>query len=344
MGLNPNIIRERIDLIFASNSLQNYITETGIIPSHKTCSDHGIPFLKIEGYGIPTRGPGVWKFKNSLLSEPDFIAEMKENIPKWCFEAENDLTENIGSQWGFIQNKIGEFSRSFGAKLKRAKNLLKANIEKEMDFISQNLNDLNKLRFQNLKHKLNEIIEQEVKGSILRSLCTDYENGEKCSKYFFSLEKSRSKQKTITRLKCGDGSLISDQQAILEECRLFYQNLYSKNIQVDPSNFSFFYENDTIPKLSETQKQTCDDELIEAEVFQTLKSFNKNKSPGLDGITAEFFICFWEEIKAKLLQVYHDSFNQGILPKSLRTGVIVLLEKKLRDVQQRAKGNMFLQV
>ena len=105
--LNPNIIRERIDLIFASNSLQNYITETGIIPSHKTCSDHGIPFLKIEGYGIPTRGPGVWKINNSLLSEPDFIAEMKENIPKWCFEAENDLTENIGSKWGFIKHKIG---------------------------------------------------------------------------------------------------------------------------------------------------------------------------------------------------------------------------------------------
>ena len=110
------------------------------------------------------------------------MAEMKENIPKWCLEAENDLSENIGSQWGFIKHKIGEFSRSFGAKLKRAKNLLKANIEKEMDFISQNLNDSNKLRFQNLKHKLNEIIEQEVKGSILRSLCTEYANWEKCSK------------------------------------------------------------------------------------------------------------------------------------------------------------------
>ena len=93
---------------------------------------------------------------------------MKENIPKWCSEAENDLHDNIGSQWGFIKHKIGEFSRHYGAKLKKAKNILKNNIEKEMDQISQNLNESNKILFQ-----LDEIIGQEVKGLILRSLCTE---------------------------------------------------------------------------------------------------------------------------------------------------------------------------
>ena len=65
--LNPQIIRERLDVIFVSNSLQDYISEIGIIPPYKTCSDHGIPFLKIEGFGIPSRGPGIWKFNNQLL-------------------------------------------------------------------------------------------------------------------------------------------------------------------------------------------------------------------------------------------------------------------------------------
>ena len=44
------IIRERLDVIFVSNSLQDFITETGIIPPYKTCSDHGIPFIEIEGF------------------------------------------------------------------------------------------------------------------------------------------------------------------------------------------------------------------------------------------------------------------------------------------------------
>ena len=52
--LNPAIIRERIDIILVSTALQDYVTETGIIPAHKTCSDHGIPFVKIVGFGIPS--------------------------------------------------------------------------------------------------------------------------------------------------------------------------------------------------------------------------------------------------------------------------------------------------
>ena len=30
--LNPSIIRERLDVIFASNSLKDYVTESGVIP------------------------------------------------------------------------------------------------------------------------------------------------------------------------------------------------------------------------------------------------------------------------------------------------------------------------
>ena len=62
-----------------------------------------------------------------------------------------------------------------------------------------------------------------------------------------------------------------------------------------------------------------------------MKAFKNNKSPGLDGITAEFYLKFWDAIKLKLLKVYNESFDEGILPVSLRTGVITLLEKKGKD-------------
>ena len=329
--LNPQVIRERIDVIFISNALQDYITETGIIPPHKTCSDHGIPYVVIKGYGVPTKGPGLWKFNNSLLNEPCFVSEMNENLPKWINEAENDLPDNKGSQWGYIKHKIGEFSRNFGTNLKKAKILLKSNLEAELAQISQTLDDSNKIKYKNLKAQLDEIIEHEIKGSILRSLCRDYEQGEKCTKYFFSLEKSKCKQKTITRLKSAEGSLISEPKKVLEECRLFYKKLYSKNSDVNPDNFPFFSANDHIPKLDEEQKQSCENELTEAELHETLKSFAKNKSPGLDGITSEFYLEFWQRLKLKILGVYKESFLDGILPESLRTGVIVLLEKKGKD-------------
>ena len=79
-------------------------------------------------------------------------------------------------------------------------------IEKELQALSANLNEANKLKYKNLQDQLNEIIENEVKGVILRSLCNDYEKGEKCTKYFFTLEKYRAKQKTMRRLKLSSGA------------------------------------------------------------------------------------------------------------------------------------------
>ena len=186
--LNPAI--ERIDVLFASNTLQKFITETGIVPPNQTCSNHGIAYLRIRGYGIPTRGPGVWKFNNALLTEQDFVVQMRALIPKWIIESEKDLPNSSSSQWGFVKHKIGEFSRNYGAKLKKAKNLLKTNIEAELGQLLGFTDLDSKNRYQILKSQLDEIIENEIQGSILRSLCKDYEDGEHCTQYFFSLEKN----------------------------------------------------------------------------------------------------------------------------------------------------------
>ena len=119
--MNPSIIRGRLDIIFVSNSLKDYVTETGIIPPYKTCCDHGIPYLRIVGFGIPSRGPGIWKFNKQLSTDSGFMCEIKIKIPEWIQESENDLPDIMGRQWEFIKHKMGEFSRVYGAKLKKYK-------------------------------------------------------------------------------------------------------------------------------------------------------------------------------------------------------------------------------
>ena len=88
-----------------------------------------------------------------------------------------------------------------GLKLKKAKLLIKIEIEKEIKTLHGNLNETNKHRYLQLQNQLNEIIENDIKGSILRSLCKDYEEGEKCSKYFFSLENIGASKKLLTGLE-----------------------------------------------------------------------------------------------------------------------------------------------
>ena len=94
---------------------------------------------------------------------------------------------------------------------------------------------------------------------------------------------------------------------------------------------SFFYENCQIPKLSETDSSSCEEPLSLTELQKTLISFNKNKSPGLDGLTAELYLKFWDLLGPLLLDVYNEAFDLGILPENMRTGLITLLEKKDKD-------------
>ena len=53
-----------------------------------------------------------------------------------------------------------------------------------------------------------------------------------------------------------------------------------------------------------------------------------NKSPGLDGLSTNFYKCFWPILGHELTQVFNYAFDHGHLPLTQRRGVISLLFKK----------------
>ena len=53
-----------------------------------------------------------------------------------------------------------------------------------------------------------------------------------------------------------------------------------------------------------------------------------NKSPGLDGITTEFYQAFWPLLGSFLVEVYNECYEEGILPDSQRQAVLSLIFKK----------------
>ena len=80
--------------------------------------------------------------------------------------------------------------------------------------------------------------------------------------------------------------------------------------------------------ISKEHCKLCEAEISLDEITKAINSQRNNKSPGNDGLTAEFYKQFLNELAPNLLEVY-DSWKQlGIIGTSSRTGIIFVIYKK----------------
>ena len=86
-----------------------------------------------------------------------------------------------------------------------------------------------------------------------------------------------------------------------------------------------------IPKLSEAERNSCEGLLTKRECWEALNEMKNGKSPGNDGLTKEFHMCFFNEICNQLIAALNESFTVGQLSTSQRQATITLIEKKAED-------------
>ena len=67
------------------------------------------------------------------------------------------------------------------------------------------------------------------------------------------------------------------------------------------------------------------------ELGEVLKSMKNNKSPGIDGITAEFLKDFWRQLKFFICKALNSCFTKGQLSTSLCQGIIICKTKGKKD-------------
>ena len=75
---------------------------------------------------------------------------------------------------------------------------------------------------------------------------------------------------------------------------------------------------------NESDCNRCEGKITKLKCWETLNSMNNNKSPGNDGLSKEFYICFFGKSHSALNQ----SIVDGEMLASQRQAVITLIEKK----------------
>ena len=95
-----------------------------------------------------------------------------------------------------------------------------------------------------------------------------------------------------------------------------------------------FLENYNFLKLNQEEIKNYNRPITHTEIETIIRNLQKNKSPGPDGFTAEFYQNFKEELTPILLIPLPE---EGKLPNSFYEATITLIQKPDKDATKKRK-------
>ena len=114
--------------------------------------------------------------------------------------------------------------------------------------------------------------------------------------YFLNLEIQQRSQNTIRNLIVDDRE-ITDQTHILEYIGEFYETVIKKREQRSVVEMGKTFSDVDIPKHSGNIVKLCEKDLIEKDLYNSLKSMQSYKSPCNGVLTNNFYEMFWNKLE-----------------------------------------------
>ena len=105
----------------------------------------------------------------------------------------------------------------------------------------------------------------------------------------------------------------------MTEPKAFYSSLYTRWSTKSESECLSYLHTLNVSKLTESEKDSCKGRLTKKEIWEALNFLANSKSPGNDGLSKEFYVCFFNEIHTYLLNTLncffflrsHDHFTKA---------------------------------
>ena len=314
-------IKSRIDYWLISQKIDPNVIECKNIEA--PFSDHCLVEIVIQN-SEAERGPGIWIMNVEVLKSPIFDKCFKE---LWR-HAINNKTKYTDAKiwWDSTKNEIKDLAMWVSSQTNRQMKENITTIETELARIKDKPGE--ERNITNLKLELKELYEDKHRGEKIRSRAKWWDEGEKSTNYFFSLEKIKQQNKNWTAILDKSGNTVEGIENIQQIQKEFYEDLYkSQNLTHNESTINEFLEF-MDQRLSEEEREELERDITLEEMEKVVKLMPNNKSPGLDGIPIEFYKQYWELIGDEVHKIISEALDGGELTTSQRRTAVILLYKK----------------
>ena len=164
---------------------------------------------------------------------------------------------------------------------------------------------------EKVNEKIEKIVEYKTQGAMVRTHRNWIKYGEKNCKFFFNLEKYNFMSKNRFKLRNSAGKIITKQEDILTIQHNYYAQLYKLEDSMQAINENYL-NGLKAPRLTDEQRQTCDQIITSIEIRQAITQLKKERTPGNDGFPIEWYEKFYHKLKHILVPLYRVIARYGL--------------------------------
>ena len=143
------------------------------------------------------------------------------------------------------------------------------------------------------------------------------------------IKKKRAKNQ-IHKIRNEKGTVTTDNVEIQRIIRDYYEQLYGNKMD-NLEEMDRFLEKFNFPRLKQEEIEIMNSPITSTEIEAVIKNLPKNKSPGPDCFTGEFYQPLREELMPILLKLFQKISEEGTLLNSFYKATISLIPKPDKD-------------
>ena len=144
------------------------------------------------------------------------------------------------------------------------------------------------------------------------------------------MEKGQAANSNIDVL-ISDVGRIDKQSEIQDFIKKSYKTLFENKDKVEDEVSKDYISQSNIKQLTDEERNSCEGNITCSEARAELLKMARNKTPGNDGLTVEFYEMFWPLISKEVIDSFNFAYENSVMSVSQRQGTIKLIPKPDRD-------------